>query len=150
MSNRVIVIIVVLVVAGFAVVAITNYLALSDLRQEVKRLNGTEVASAETISESVQGVESSTKSLGDKIAWSTQTLGDKIDILVGLAEGAATPHYWCSEVRNELDYASTQFNRSYQNNIYKQQLFQARIDSLMGLAASWNCPLQSFYGFTGN
>ncbi|MCY3920811.1 MAG: hypothetical protein OXG27_00255 [Chloroflexi bacterium] len=150
MSNRAISLIVVLVVAGFAVVAITNHIALSDLRQEVKRLNGTEAASSEAISESVQGVESSTKSLGDKVDSSTQTLGDKIDTLVTLAEEAATPHDWCGEVRVELEYASDQFNKRLDNNIYKQQLFQARIDALMGLAASWNCPLQSFYGFTGN
>lgn len=150
MSNRVIALIVVLVVAGFAVVAITNHLALSDLRQEVKRLNGTETASREAINESVQGVESSTRSLGDKMESSTQTLGDKIDALVVLAEEAATPHGWCGEVRAELEYASDQFNKRLDNNIYKQQLFQARIDALMGLAAVWNCPLQSFYGFTGN
>ena len=150
MSNRAIGLIVVLVVAGFAVVAVTNYLALSDLRQEVKRLNGTEAASTETISESVQGVELSTRSLGDKVDSSAQTLGDKIEILVNLAEESTTPHDWCGDVRAELEYASDQFNKRFDNNIYKQQLFQSRTDALMGLAAVWNCPLQSFYGFTAD
>ena len=81
---------------------------------------------------------------------STRTLGDKIDVLIELTEEAGTPHRWCADVREELEYASHEFNSRLDNNIYKQQLFQARIDALMGLAAVWNCPLQSFYGFTSD
>lgn len=137
MSSRSIGLFAFLVIAGLAAVAITNYIALSDVRQEVRRLNGTEAAAARAISSGVQGVDSS-----------TQSLGDKMDRLIELAEDAATPHHSCGEVRAELEYASDQFNRRLGNNIYKQQLWQARSDALMGLAAVWNCPLQSFYGFT--
>lgn len=139
MPKRMILLLVVLGAVGVAVIAITNYMALTDLRNEVTRLNGAEAASSDTITESVQGVESSTR-----------TLGDKIDVLIELTEEAGTPHRWCADVREELEYASREFNSRLDNNIYKQQLFQARIDALMGLAAVWNCPLQSFYGFTSD
>ena len=106
------------------------------------------------------GVVVGLKDVSDEIGEQRQGIADMVvrlveleDLaarLVDLEERAATPHESCWWVNDEQRYAAAQWNSRYDNNIYKQQIWGARIDMLALLAAIWNCPFQAAWGFGNN
>ena len=93
------------------------------------------------------GVVVGLEDVSDEIGEQQQGIVDMAARLVELEERAATPHEFCWWVSDEQEYAATQWNRRYDNNIYKQQIWGARGDMLALLAAIWNCPFQAAWGF---
>lgn len=98
---------------------------------------------SDEIGEQQQGIEDASDEIGEQ----QQGIVDLTARLVELEERAATPHESCWWVNDEQEYAAIQWNRRYDNNIYKQQIWGARGDMLALLAAIWNCPFQAAWGF---